>query len=92
MKNIFVTGIKIENVRNLKNINISLPEDEVKHLIFTGKNGSGKTSVLDTLSHYLNTVAASNRLTKTQQFLQQHNSLDNVVIYDLENNITVKNG
>ncbi|MCM1232928.1 MAG: AAA family ATPase [Ruminococcus flavefaciens] len=56
MKNIFITNIKIENVRHLKDINISLPENEVRHLIFTGKNGSGKTSVLETLSHYLDAV------------------------------------
>lgn len=72
MKNIFVSKIKIENVRHLKNIEISLPEDEVKHLILTGKNGSGKTSVLEALSHYLNTVATTDRMTKVPQFLRQH--------------------
>lgn len=72
MKNIFVTNIKIENVRHLKNINISLHNNEAKHLIFTGKNGSGKTSVLEALSNYLNAVATSDRLIKAQQFLQQH--------------------
>ena len=72
MKNIFITDIKIENVRHLKNIDISLPKDKVKHLILTGKNGSGKTSVLDALSHYLNAAATSDRLTRAQQFLQKH--------------------
>ena len=72
MKNIFVSNIKIESVRHLKNIDISLSKDEMKHLIFTGKNGSGKTSVLDALSHYLNAVATTDRLMKAQKFLQQH--------------------
>ena len=72
MKNIFVSKIKIESVRHLKNIDISLSKDERKHLIFTGKNGSGKTSVLDALSHYLNAVATTDRLFKVQNFLQQH--------------------
>ena len=86
MKNIFVTNIKIENVRHLKNIEISLPEDEVKHLIFTGKNGSGKTSLLDALSCYLNAVATSDRLTKAQQFLQQHkNALERLQKQKVEN-------
>lgn len=86
MKNIFVTNIKIENVRHLKNIEISLPEDEVKHLIFTGKNGSGKTSLLDALSCYLNAVATSDRLTKAQQFLQQHkNALERLQQQKVEN-------
>ena len=72
MKNIFVTNIKIENVRHLKNINISMSKDEARHLIFRGKNGSGKTSVLEALSHYLDAAATSDRLTEAQQFLQQH--------------------
>ena len=61
MKKIFISDIKIEHVRHLKNIDISLSKDEAKHLIFTGKNGSGKTSVLEAVSSYLNTVATSER-------------------------------
>lgn len=74
MKQLFISDIKIEHVRHLKNIEISLPKDEVKHLILTGKNGSGKTSVLDALSHYLNTVAVSDRLSGIEQLLQHHKS------------------
>ncbi len=62
MEKIFVSNIKIENVRHLKDINISLSMDEAKHLIFTGKNGSGKTSVLEALSRYLNSAATSSRM------------------------------
>ncbi len=72
MKQLFISDIKIEHVRHLKNIEISLPKDEVKHLILTGKNGSGKTSVLDALSHYLNTVAVSDRLSEIEQLFQFH--------------------
>ena len=49
MRNIFITELDIEKVRHLKNITISLSQDKMKHLIFTGKNGSGKTSVLQIL-------------------------------------------
>lgn len=72
MENLFVSKIIIENVRHLKNIQISLSDHEAKHLIFTGNNGSGKTSVLEALSHYLNTVSTSDRLAEAQRFLQQH--------------------
>lgn len=72
MKNIFVSKIIIENVRHLKNIELSLPGDRVKNIIFTGKNGSGKTSVLDALSHYLNAAATSDRLIKAQRYLQKY--------------------
>ena len=54
MENIFISDITIENVRHLKNITIPLSDKEKKHLIFTGKNGSGKTSVLEAMSDYLN--------------------------------------
>jgi recombinational DNA repair ATPase RecF len=42
----FITEINIKKVRHLENIDIVLG-DEKKHLILTGKNGSGKTSVLE---------------------------------------------
>lgn len=53
MERIFIKDVKIENVRHLKDIRIPLSDEEAKHLIFTGKNGSGKTSVLEAMSDYL---------------------------------------
>lgn len=47
----FIEKVKINKVRHLQNIEISLSKDECKHLIFTGKNGSGKTSVLEAISN-----------------------------------------
>lgn len=41
MGQIFLTGIQILKVRHLKDIEISLSKVENKHLILTGKNGSG---------------------------------------------------
>ncbi len=49
MDDTFITGLKINQVRHLKDIAIPLSEDERKHVILTGKNGSGKTSVLECL-------------------------------------------
>lgn len=42
MKEIFITHLTIENVRYLKNIEIPLSGNGMKHLIFTGKMGVGK--------------------------------------------------
>ena len=53
MEEIFITKIKINKVRHLENIEITIDEKERKHLILTGKNGSGKTSVLNYLKQYL---------------------------------------
>lgn len=49
MKDIFITRIKINKVRHLENIDIELSKAERKHVIFTGKNGSGKTSLLEAI-------------------------------------------
>ncbi len=59
MDRIFISELRIKNVRHLKNIRIPLSSDKAKHLILTGKNGSGKTSVLEDLSNYFMTMAES---------------------------------
>lgn len=53
MADTFLTGIEIKKVRHLQNISIPLSTEKRKHLILTGKNGSGKTSVLEQLKENL---------------------------------------
>lgn len=53
MEQIFITDFTIEKVRHLRDISIPLSEKQLKHLILTGKNGSGKTSVVEALAGYL---------------------------------------
>ncbi len=53
MEQTFLTCIKIKKVRHLENISIPLDKDKRKHLILTGKNGSGKTSVLEAMVKYV---------------------------------------
>lgn len=69
MKNIYITKLILENVRNLNYTEIPLANDEKKHLIFTGKNGSGKTTVLEGLSWYLNQLATSSELVGKEKIL-----------------------
>lgn len=52
MGNTFMTALNIYNVRHLKDIIIPLSKTECKSLILTGKNGSGKTSVLKALGQF----------------------------------------
>lgn len=56
MNQIFIKNIKINKVRHLKNINIPVSENECRHIILTGKNGSGKTSVLDAIAVFINSI------------------------------------
>lgn len=52
----FITSIRINEVRHLKNIDIKLNPEKRQHLILTGKNGSGKTSVLRAMKSYLQAI------------------------------------
>lgn len=52
----YITEIKINKLRHLSNINISLNSDERQHLIITGKNGSGKTTLLLAIQKYLKAI------------------------------------
>lgn len=52
----FITNINIKKIRHLQNIEITISEKERKHLILTGKNGSGKTSVLKAITRYLESI------------------------------------
>ena len=45
----FLTSIHINKIFHLENIDIPIDDKEKKHLIITGRNGSGKTSLLNAL-------------------------------------------
>ena len=53
MEDNFITKIVVDNSRNVENLEIQLSDDHRQHLILTGKNGSGKTSLLLELNKYL---------------------------------------
>jgi len=49
----FLTKIEINQLRHLRDLEIVLSEKERCHLVLTGKNGSGKTSLLLALNQWL---------------------------------------
>ncbi len=59
MNDVYITEINIKKARHLKNISLKLNPNERKHLILTGKNGSGKTSLLLFLKYMLIMVQES---------------------------------
>ena len=61
MERVYITKLTIDKVRHLKNISIPLSENQIKHLILTGKNGSGKTSVIEALARYLDKIFTGER-------------------------------
>ena len=52
----FITEVQINEVRHLENITIKLNSEKRQHLILTGKNDSGKTSVLRAMKSYLQAI------------------------------------
>lgn len=69
MEQIYMTELYLEKVRHLKDIRIPISENGLRHLILTGENGSGKTSVLDALSHFINEIATSDRWMRMESAL-----------------------
>ena len=54
--NHFVTNIHITKLYHLEGIDIPIRDEEYPHLIITGKNGSGKTVLLNTIADALQVV------------------------------------
>lgn len=68
MEEIFISEIYLKEARVVKDLSIEFPNSERKHLILTGKNGCGKTTVLIELNKYLSNIF-NNRLGKRQQYI-----------------------
>ncbi|OON93755.1 MAG: hypothetical protein ATN33_05345 [Epulopiscium sp. Nele67-Bin001] len=84
----YIKSISIDHVRHLKNLQIDILEgEELKHLILTGKNGSGKTSVLERIKAYLKSIQDGNYTNVAWQWeenikerLAQLNNFDKVLM------------
>ena len=57
----YITKIHIDQVRHLQNVDIDLNPDKRTHLILTGKNGSGKTSLLNAIKTNLFSISNGER-------------------------------
>ena len=68
MENVYITKVILEEVRNLTYAEIPLSAKEKKNLIITGKNGSGKTTVLNALASYLNATLKNNDVEQEKIF------------------------
>ncbi len=71
MEEIFITAISLEKIRNLDHVMIPLSGSSRKHLILTGKNGSGKTTVLEALSKALDDLTSSEEQSMTEEMISQ---------------------
>lgn len=87
MSEIFIQSIYIEELRHLKNIKIDIASDEKKHLIITGKNGSGKSTVLEAIKGYLISLQDNNYKVRTKA-LGQVKEYEELIL-KCENNIEI---
>ena len=55
--NRYIKNIHIKQVRHLKDINLPLEKEDYPHLMITGKNGSGKTSLLNAIANHIERIA-----------------------------------
>lgn len=91
----YIKKIFVEHSRNLENLEIPLSETTRQHLILTGKNGSGKTSLLLELNKYLTKIengefqsfeSNKNQLISFKQLISQPNISEDQRL-NLERNI-----
>lgn len=68
---VFITDIHLHEVRHLRNVHIHLSDTERKHLILTGRNGSGKTSVLEAMGEAIKNYADSYHIVADLPEIQQ---------------------
>lgn len=64
-----MTALSIQKVRHLKDITIPLAENQIKHLVLTGKNGSGKTSVVEAMADHLNNAFTDSHFQSVEEWL-----------------------
>ncbi len=82
MMDFFIEEIKINKVRHLENVNIPICKGTRKHLILTGRNGSGKTSVLEKIKQFISHTI-SNR------FLESYNLRETNEIFGDSNELVI---
>lgn len=70
--NHYITNIKINKIFHLKSFEIPIRDQQTPHLIITGKNGSGKTILMNAIAEFLENV----RTDKNLNFLNYRRNLE----------------
>lgn len=68
----YITSIHINQIFHLKNLDIPISEEKKQHLLLTGKNGSGKTSLMNAIMEFIEKIY----MDKDLQFLSIQKNLD----------------
>lgn len=74
MFDLYIKDIHIDKVRNLENIDIKVSDKEKKHILITGKNGSGKTSLLDAMAGHIEYLALHDGYKELENWIKLNRS------------------
>lgn len=91
----FIQQIDIKHIRSIENLTIPLDVQQRKHLIITGKNGVGKTTILDAIDNVFNQLI-NNVFAQINQYKRDMDSLNQSIqnfkinIQSYENNILIQ--
>jgi predicted ATP-binding protein involved in virulence len=91
MSDLFISKIHIEKLRHLENVTIDLSSEEKKHLVITGKNGSGKTSLLNSIESFFANTCINQTPYSNDFSLINHGIDSEVIIYFGPYDIAVTN-
>ena len=80
MFDIYLKSIKIDKVRNLSDITIPIADNEKRNLVITGKNGSGKTSLLNAMIHNIGYLIEKGDFVELEKHKKSHEILLNKAI------------
>ena len=99
MEQFYIKEINIRKVRHLQDLRIiiSSEEENRRHLILTGNNGSGKTSLLEAIQTYLDSVSKDNEPYRSRNVLMLYQGAleqarkinDQNLILQMEKNISL---
>ena len=64
--NWYIKNIHINKLFHLENFDVSIADEKYPHLIITGKNGSGKTVLLNAVSDFMDKIKSDTHLYFTQ--------------------------
>lgn len=81
----FIQSVEIKKVRHLTDLTIHISDTERKHLLLTGMNGSGKSSVLNMIGKYLKPSNNSPSQIQSIRITQSQTYQTNVSYQDLLN-------
>ena len=69
----YITSINIKELYHLSDIKIELDKTKRQHLLITGKNGSGKTSLLLEIEKYLKAINDNKLLQMANDYKEKKN-------------------